>query len=141
MPKTGWVCTGVTDLGAPVGVCEMCGHQIIRYVHHMYHPDFRSLGVGCICAGKMEGNIERAKKREQEFKSKELRKENFKGRQWKTSKKSNSYLKIKDHLVVLYHNPQKDTWKYAIDGVFCPEVYYTRESAMDAIFEALEKLR
>lgn len=141
VPKTGWVCTGVTDLGAPVGMCEMCGHQIIRYVNHMYHPDFRSLGVGCICAGKMEGNIERAKKREQDFKSKELRKANFKGRQWKTSKKSNSYLKIKDHLVVLYHNPQKDTWKYAIDGVFCPEVYYTRESAMDAIFEALEKLR
>ena len=141
VPKTGWVCTGVTDLGAPVGVCEMCGHQIIRYVHHMFHPDFRSLGVGCICAGKMEGNIERAKKREQEFKSKELRKANFKDRQWKTSKKSNSYLKIKDHQVVLYHHPQKDTWKYAIDGVFCPEVYYTRESAMDAIFEALEKLR
>lgn len=141
VPKTGWVCTGVTDLGAPVGVCEMCGNQIIRYVHHMYHPDFRSLGVGCICAGKMEGNIERAKKREQDFKSKELRKANFKDRQWKTSKKSNSYLKIKDHLVVLYHHPQKDTWKYAIDGVFCPEVYYTRESAMDAIFEALEKLR
>ncbi len=141
VPKTGWVCTGVTDLGAPVGVCEMCGHQIIRYVHHMDHPDFRSLGVGCICAGKMEGNIERAKKREQDFKSKELRKANFKGRQWKTSKKSNSYLKIKDHLVVLYHHSQKDTWKYAIDGVFCPEVYYTRESAMDAIFEALEKLR
>lgn len=141
VPKTGWVCTGVTDLGAPVGVCEMCGHQIIRYVHHMDHPDFRSLGVGCICAGKMEGNVERAKKREQDFKSKELRKANFKGRQWKTSKKSNSYLKIKDHLVVLYHHSQKDTWKYAIDGVFCPEVYYTRESAMDAIFEALEKLR
>lgn len=141
VPKTGWVCTGVTDLGAPVGVCEMCGHQIIRYVHHMDHPDFRSLGVGCICAGKMEGNIELAKKREQDFKSKELRKANFKGRQWKTSKKSNSYLKIKDHLVVLYHHSQKDTWKYAIDGVFCPEVYYTRESAMDAIFEALEKLR
>ena len=90
VPKTGWVCTGVTDLGAPVGVCEMCGHQIIRYVHHMFHPDFRSLGVGCICAGKMEGNIERAKKREQEFKSKELRKANFKDRQWKTSEKSNS---------------------------------------------------
>ena len=90
VPKTGWVCTGVTDLGEPVGVCEMCGHQIIRYVHHMYHPNFGSLGVGCICAGKMEGNIEQAKKREQDFKSKESRKENFKNRQWKTSKNSNS---------------------------------------------------
>ena len=141
VPKTGWVCTGVTDLGEPVGVCEMCGHQIIRYVHHMYHPDFGSLGVGCICAGKMEGNIEQAKKREQDFKSKESRKENFKNRQWKTSKNSNSYIKIKDHLVVLYHNKKYDTWKYSLDNVFCPEIYPTREEAMDAAFEALEKLR
>ena len=141
VPKTGWVCTGVTDLGEPVGVCEMCGHQIIRYVHHMYHPNFGSLGVGCICAGKMEGNIEQAKKREQDFKSKESRKENFKNRQWKTSKNSNSYIKIKDHLVVLYHNKKYDTWKYSLDNVFCPEIYPTREETMDAAFEALEKLR
>ena len=43
VPKTGWVCLGVIDLGAPVGVCEMCGHQIIRYVHTMHHPDYRKL--------------------------------------------------------------------------------------------------
>lgn len=140
VPKTGWVCAGVTDLGEPVGVCEMCGHQIIRYVHHMYHPDYRSLDVGCICAGKMEGNVDRAKKREQDFKNKQSRKENFKNRQWKTSKNSNSYIKIKDYLVVLYHNKKYDTWKYSLDNVFCPEVYATREEVMDAAFEALEKL-
>ncbi|MBQ8880744.1 MAG: UvrD-helicase domain-containing protein [Oscillospiraceae bacterium] len=141
VPKTGWVCTGITDLGEPVGVCEMCGHQIIRYVHHMVHPNFRSLGVGCICAGKMEGNIEQAKKREQDFKSKEARRENFKNRHWKTSKNSNSYLKIKDHLVVLYYNKNYNNWKYSLDNQFCPEVYPTREEAIDAAFEALEKLR
>ena len=141
VPKTGWVCTGITDLGEPVGVCEMCGHQIIRYVHHMYHPNFGSLGVGCICAGKMEGNIEQAKKREQDFKSKESRKENFKNRQWKTSKNSNSYIKIKDHLVVLYYNKNYNNWKYSLDNQFCPEIYSTREEAIDAAFEELEKLR
>lgn len=61
--KDGWTCEGVTDLGASVGVCEMCGHQIIRYVHHMAHPNYRSLDVGCICAGKMEGNIEKHTKK------------------------------------------------------------------------------
>ena len=141
VPKTGWVCTGITDLGEPVGVCEMCGHQIIRYVHHMVHPNFRSLGVGCICAGKMEGNIEQAKKREQDFKSKESRRESFKNRHWKTSKNSNSYLKIKDHLVVLYYNKNYNNWKYSLDNQFCPEIYSTREEAIDAAFEALEKLR
>lgn len=141
VPKTGWVCTGITDLGGPTGVCEMCGHQIIRYVHHMYHPDYRSLGVGCVCAGKMEGNIEQARKREQEFKSKQSRKDRFKNRQWKTSKNSNSYLKIKEHLVVLYYNPKNNTWKYSLDHVFCPEIYVTREEAVDAAFEALEAVR
>ncbi len=141
VPKSGWVCTGITDLGEPVGVCEMCGHQIIRYVHHMVHPNFRSLGVGCICAGKMEGNIEQAKKREQDFKSKEARRENFKNRHWKTSKNSNSYLKIKDHLVVLYYHKNYNNWKYSLDNQFCPETYSTREEAIDAAFEALEKLR
>lgn len=138
--KTGWVCTGVIDLGAPVGVCEMCGHQIIRYVHNMYHPDYGTLGVGCVCAGKMEGNIEKAKRREQDFKNKESRKENFRNRKWKTSKNNNSYIKIKDHLIVLYYNKSYDNWKYSIDNVFCTEVFKTREEAMYAAFEALENL-
>lgn len=141
VPKTGWVCTGVTDLGEPVGVCQMCGHQIIRYVHHMCHPNYHSLDVGCICAGKMEGNIDRAKKREQDFKSKQARKENFMNKPWKTSKNSNSYIKVKDHLVVLYHNKKLNNWKYSLDNVFCPEVFASREEAMDAAFEALEKLK
>jgi len=141
VPKTGWGCTGVADLGGPVGVCQMCGHQTIRYVHNMQHPHYRGIGAGCVCAGKMEGNIDQARKREQDFKSKQTRKENFKKRHWKTSKNSNCYVKIRDHLVVLYHNKRYDTWKYSLDNVFCPEVFVTREEAMDAAFEALEKLK
>lgn len=71
VPHSGWSCTGVEDLGAPVGICEMCGYQIIRYVHHMEHPRYTSLSVGCICAGKMEGSIAEAKRREAEFKNKQ----------------------------------------------------------------------
>ena len=141
VPKSGWVCVGVTDLGVPCGVCEMCGHQIIRYVHHMEHPQYRPLGVGCICAGKMEGDIENAKKREQEFKSRQARKDNFKNRNWKISKNNNSYLKINDHLVVIYYNNRRDNWKYSLDSVFGEEVYSSKEQAMEGAFEALEKLK
>ena len=49
-------------------------------------------------------------------------------------------MKIRDHLVVLYHNKNHGNWKYSMDNVFCPEVFATREEAMDAAFEALEKL-
>ncbi len=141
VPKTGWVCVGITDLGAPVGICQMCGHQIIRYVHHMVHPTYLSLDVGCICAGKMEGNIERAKQREQNFKNKQARRENFQNRKWKTSRNGNSYLKIKEHIVVLYQDKVHKTWKYSLDNVFCQEIFETREEAINAAFEALEKTK
>lgn len=140
VPKSGWVCIGITDLGEPVGICEMCGHQIIRYVHHMAHPNYRSLGVGCVCAGKMEGDIEGAKKREREFKNKQTRRQNFMKRKWKTSRNSNSYLKIKEHLIVLYQVKGKNLWKFSMDNVFDNSTYKTREECQLAAFEALDKL-
>ena len=138
VPKTGWICTGVTDLGEPIGVCEMCGHQIIRYVHHMVHPNFHQLNVGCICAGKLEGNLERAKQRENNLKSKQKRKDNFKNKKWNMSKNNNQYKKVKDHLIVLYYNSVYKNWKYSLDNVFCKEVFETKDEAMEAAFEALE---
>lgn len=139
-PKTGWSCTSVTDLGAPVGICEMCGWQIIRYVHHMVHDSGLSLDCGCVCAGKLEGNIERAKKRESAFKNKEARKFNFKKRTWKKSGRGNEYLKIKNHIVVLFHFRDSDKWKYSIDNEFCKKSYNSRNEVIEAVFEALEKL-
>ncbi len=138
VPKTGWQCVKITDLGKPVGICEMCGHQIIRYVHFMQHPDYRTLKVGCVCAGKMEGDIEKAKKREQELKNKEARRETFLKREWKVSKNQNRYLKIKDHLLVLYCNPKTKKWKYSIDGKFCDETYATKESLLNVLFDVID---
>lgn len=141
VPKTGWKCVGITDLGKPIGICEMCGHQIIRYVHHMQHPNYRALKVGCVCAGKMEGDVEKAKKREQDFKNKEARRENFLKREWKVSKNQNLYSKIKDHLVVLYFDSKANKWKFAVDGKFYSETYATKEMTINAVFEVMELLQ
>lgn len=141
VPKTGWVCQGVTDLGGPYGICQMCGYQIIRYVHHMFHPAYGHIDAGCICAGKMEGNIEAAKQREQEAKNKASRRESFKKRKWKTSHNGNSYIKIKDHIVVLYQRKTDSVWKYSIDNVFCVEIFETKGEAKMAAFEALEQMK
>lgn len=104
VPHSGWTCIDVTDLGGPFGVCQMCGYQVIRYVHTMKHPDFPAvLGCGCICAGKMEGNIDAAKKREQEFKSKQAIMNRLKEKEFKRSSKGNYFLKYKKHLIVLYY--------------------------------------
>lgn len=140
-PKTGWTCTGVTDLGASNGVCEMCGYQIIRYVHHMYHlKSGRSLGCGCICAGKLEGDINKARRREADFKNKQQRKINFKKKQWKRSARGHEYLKIKNHLVVIFHYKDSGKWNFALDNVFNKKTYNSREECLEAIFNALEEL-
>ncbi|MBP1588535.1 MAG: UvrD-helicase domain-containing protein [Clostridia bacterium] len=140
VPHTGWVCTGISDLGEPAAVCQMCGYQIIRYVHHMQHPDFRPLNVGCHCAGKMEGDPEAAQKREQDFKNRQQRLDNFMNRKWKQSRNGNDYLKIKDHLIVLYKVSGLEKYKYSLDGVFCAGYFNAREDAVRAAFEALEKI-
>ena len=140
VPHSGWICTGVSDLGAPVGICEMCGHQIIRYAHHMIHPQYRPIVAGCYCAGKMEGNMDAARERERNLKNQLARKESFIRRQWKRSKNGNEYLRIRGHVLVLYKLKNGGGWKYAIDSAFANELFNTRENAIMAAFQAFDKL-
>lgn len=53
-PRNGWTLVDIDDLGAPRTTCEACGVQEIRYVHHMRHPDYRDVHVGCECAKDMQ---------------------------------------------------------------------------------------
>ena len=141
VPHSDWKCVGVSDIGAPEAICEMCGYQIIRYVHHMEHPNYRNLSVGCICAGKMEGDIEGAKRREAELKKRQSRRMSFFRRKWRRSKKGNEYLKIDGHIVVLYSTLKSGKgWRYSIDNQFYNVIHPTREKAMAALFDALEQL-
>ncbi len=142
VPHSGWSCVGVVDLGEPVGICQMCGYQIIRYAHQMEHPGYHKLSVGCICAGKMEGDIANARRREAEFKKRQTRRKSFFQKAWKRSQKGNEYLKAFGHVIVLYHNAKAgNIWKYSIDNEFCKTLYPTREQAVAGAFDALEELR
>lgn len=140
-PATGWICTGITDLGSPVGICQMCGYQIIRYVHHMYHPETGiRLGCGCVCAGKLEGDINKARKREAALKNRLQRKINFTKKNWKRSAKGHEYLKIKNHLIVIFHFKETNRWKFSIDNQFDKKVYNSRNECIECIFNVLEEL-
>ncbi|MCQ2610538.1 MAG: UvrD-helicase domain-containing protein [Treponema sp.] len=140
-PKQGWTCVGITDLQSPSEICQMCGHQIIRYSHHMYHQETGAqLDCGCVCAGKLEGNINKARKREAAFKNKLHRKVNFKNKSWKRSSKGHEYLKIKNHLIVLFHFKDTGKWKFSIDNQFNKTACNSREECLELIFETLEKL-
>ena len=139
VPHAGWECEGIEDLGEPAGICEMCGYQIIRYAHHMYHKDYGRLVAGCVCAGKMEGNIEAARKREADLKGRQSRQARFYQRAWKRSQKGNEYLKINGNLVVLYQLPNR-RWKYSLNNQFGKDSYESRDKVLKAVFEELEKL-
>lgn len=87
-PISGWTCTHVYDVreddyDAPLAKCDLCGCENVRYVHVMEHELFyEPVEVGCICAGIMEGDILRAKKRERLLKNRSARKRNFIKKEW-----------------------------------------------------------
>jgi len=137
-PQTGWICTGIEDLGAPTAVCEMCGFQIIRYVHYMYHPQAGTLGCGCVCAGRLEGDLANARAREAALRSRTQRKLTFRKRTWKRSAKGSEYLTYKQHLIVLLHWRNPEQWRFAIDGTISDKAYESRLACIDAIFEYIE---
>lgn len=139
VPHEGWVCTAVIDLGEPVGTCRMCGHQIIRYVHVMRHPDWPSaIGAGCVCAGRMEGDPEKAKAREAAFKNRQARRETFVASKLKRSRKGNEYCKYKGELVTLLPDRfRPGCWKTAVRGNYTAP-HPSREEALGDAFDILD---
>ncbi|MDD4772813.1 MAG: 3'-5' exonuclease [Eubacteriales bacterium] len=140
VPHSGWECTGISDLGAPTGICGMCGRQIIRYVHHMRHTAYpRSVGAGCVCAGRMEGDTERSAKRESSFKNREARRRSFMGRTRKRSKNGNEYIKYKNEIVTILPDKfKKGCFKAAYKGSFTLSSP-TPDGALSAAFDLIDR--
>ena len=139
VPHDGWECTGIVDLGGPAGVCRMCGRQIIRYVHVMRHPDMtRTVGAGCVCAGRMEGDPEAAKAREAAFKNRAARRETFLKTPLRRSRNGNEYLKYRGESVTLLEDRfRPGMWKHVLRGQYSTG-YPTKEEALAAAFDALD---
>ena len=109
VPHKGWQCLDIEDLEEPCHTCEMCEVQIVRYVHEMWHPDYGTLDVGCICAGYMEQDPVGARQREASFKQRLSRRSNWLRRHWRTSYSGNEFINTHDGFnVVIFQNG--DTW-------------------------------
>ena len=39
VPREGWFCIEIEDLGRQSATCQMCEIQKVRYAHHMQHED------------------------------------------------------------------------------------------------------
>ncbi|MCL1794835.1 MAG: UvrD-helicase domain-containing protein [Oscillospiraceae bacterium] len=141
VPKKGWVCVDVIDLGRPVGECGMCGKEDIRYVHIMKHENHQSIGAGCVCAGKMEGSAEAAKERENSLKNKINRFRTFSVTEFKTSAKGNLYTKYKDTVITFLQTKKEGGgWNYVENGEF--STYFgTLDEAKRAAFEKIDARR
>jgi hypothetical protein len=147
VPKKGWSCIGVEDLGEPEAVCEMCEVQEIRYVHTMTHPDYPAeLHVGCVCATKMENDYVRPRLREKALRSAAARKKRWLSRKWQTSARGNSYINTDGFNIVIRAN-RDGSWGGRIEErasgrfVASKKRYPTEDAAKLAAFDVMEFLK
>lgn len=127
VPKKGWVCYDIEDLGEPSFTCGMCESQTIRYVHHMENARYHeSLAVGCVCAGHMEGDLGASKKREQSMRSRASKRKRWIGRKWKTSAKGNLYIESDGYRVIV--RDVNGRWGVSVAKIGTNEVSHSRRS-------------
>jgi hypothetical protein len=136
VPRKGWKNVDVIDLERDYDTCEMCGHDPIRYVHIMEHPEFpRRLRVGCVCAEKMcEGY--NAKGRERDLKSRAARRWRWVTHGWRWTKKGNSCRKEGEHWLVIWEDRYRPgKYKYSIDGDVSHESFESIVATQMALFD------
>lgn len=139
VPHSGWYCVDMIDLGQPVGTCRMCGHQIIRYVHVMKHDNFyRTIGAGCVCAAKMEGEGSIARKRESEFKKRSSRKATFLKAKLRPSRAGNEYVRYKGNIITVMQDKfNKGNYVSVVNDKFSRS-YPTKQEALLEAFDRLD---
>ena len=145
VPHKGWVCVDIEDLGEPSEICEMCEKNEIRYVHYMKHSDYsKILGVGCVCAGHMEENITVAKKRDDFMKSRSNKRKIWLNRNWRISRRGNSFLKSDGYIIVIKYN--NNFWSAYIESedktfnIWSRKRYKTENEAKLAAFDYMTKI-
>ena len=146
VPHKGWICIDIEDLGEPSFFCEMCESQSIRYVHYMKHSEYNDvLGVGCVCAGKMEENYSGAKLRDDFMKKRSAKRLRWiKNSHWKLSQKGNKWIEADGYIIVM--KKQNNLWSALVkskDGTFkewSKRKYESIDEAKLAAFDCLTKI-
>ena len=83
VPHKGYTSLGVTDLEEATHVCDVCGKEEIRYVHHLIHPTAGLKDVGCVCAEKLTNDYITHREQLKEAVSATGKKERWLKKQWK----------------------------------------------------------
>lgn len=140
VPKKGWRCVGMEDLGEPSQQCEMCESVEIRFVHYMRNNRYPEvLACGEICAGHMAEDLTGAAARDKQIRSHATRKKTFPDRKgWRKNSNGNWVLTSKGIRVTVFHRNQQ--WGGVVshpmvDKVFTRGKYGTDHEAKFATFD------
>jgi hypothetical protein len=105
VPKKGWTCIGETVLDGQDEICQMCERQEIRFVHHMWHPNYGELDCGCDCAARMEEDYTAATRRDKNMKASVRRRKTWpKLKAWRTSRNGNPTIEFEGFRVTIFQS-------------------------------------
>ncbi|WP_152563395.1 hypothetical protein [Ruegeria halocynthiae] len=143
VPKKGWICSDIEDLGEPSETCQMCESQEIRFVHYMSHKDYPNvLACGCDCAGHMEGSLTRSNERDKAMRNASKRRQNFPSlKSWAHSRNGNPTILKEGMRVTVFQRGSR--YKFVIkhphlaDGKFGRKAFDSEREAKLASFDAM----
>ena len=147
IPHKGWTLENVYDVRedgqsedeTSYETCMMCGHEKIRYVHVVSHPDYGDeLLVGCQCAEKLTDDYINPQRREKELRNRTSQRSGFLKRRWKISAKGNEYLKIDNHHILILEDRKTHKFSVKIDDNWGKKHFETPEQAKNAAFKGIE---
>jgi hypothetical protein len=140
VPREGWSCVEIEDLGRQSAICEMCEDQKIRFVHHMQHENYpRILLVGNRCAGHMEQDDVSAEARTKKMRSRASTRKNWLKRTWKISEAGNEYVTSHGHRVVIRRKGKLWTATIAVgDGSYVRHLHRVFKTSDDAKLAAFD---
>lgn len=134
-PMTGWQLIEVIDLMQTEGSCEFCRKkdEEIRYQHILENERWlRNIKVGCVCSGKLIGNLEYAREQEQAARRISANRNRWINLAlWKPTPKVFTRMDKKTGLrATAFLSSYGDKWSLCVDGAFCKESFATSTDAI-----------
>lgn len=125
VPHRGWHCVDIEDRGIANQLCDMCESQLVRYVHHMQQDDYADvLSCVCVCAGNMEGDLQRAYMRERRAKSRSAKRKLWLLRNWRVSQKGNEWIKADGYRITVF--PRGGRWSACVSDIVTDSTFSPR---------------
>jgi hypothetical protein len=155
LPRTGWKSVRVRDVnpdGLPkdevhYATCQACGHDRVRYVHTIVHPDWPGeLNVGRLCVENLTGDPLNPARQEAELKRRamarrqqrtacEAARVQWATQQWRRSAKGNAWTTYRGTHTTVFPSRFGPGWRFVVDGEFGRATYASEAAAMQASFD------